>query len=228
MNLTPFYRDSVENRQFGGNFRGEFPPSSVSRSPRERGTRILSKCLCRRAWVRDNSLLLVYAMYREFSGDPWALTGWWHMVYQRRASHVLAVIGFKWIAPKQTMTENKIPIFEPDFPADLRCFLDPVHFTGKEHPCRETPELNSNLLWKVLLWKILTCANTINSVAAPAEPRCEKVGNFGQRKTFRKVPVIKFQAAWEGLIIFRTRFQSFFGSFFGSFFAFFKPFFVSM
>ena len=38
--------------------------------------------------------------------------------------------------------------------------------------------------------------------------------NFGRWKTLRKVPVKYFQAAWEGLKIYRSRFGSLFGCFF--------------
>ena len=38
---------------------------------------------------------------------------------------------FCFFGPKQTITENKIPIFEPDFPLDFRCLFSrlSVHFT---------------------------------------------------------------------------------------------------
>ena len=64
------------------------------------------------------------------------------------------------------------------------------------------------------------------SVATPAEPHGEyfMFANFGRWKTFRKVPVRHFWAAWEGHKLFRTGF----GSFFGSFFTLFKPWFVSI
>ena len=58
----------------------------------------------------------------------------------------------------------------------------------------------------------------------PKKQGLEGQGFRDSEKTFRKVPVRNFEAAWEGLKMFRTRS----GSFFGSFCAFFKPFFLSI
>ena len=66
--------------------------------------------------------------------------------------------------------------------------------------------------WKIIPWNLAWLP--LQSLAVKKTFFCAK---FGRWKTFKiswKVPVKFFQAAWEGLNNFHTRFGSFLGSFF--------------